>query len=262
MLVGLIAFWLLPDFPRSGGKTWLSEQEQRFAEHRIAISANNEIDEVGGVKEALKDAVCDPKVWALVFVQVCILSSQTWTYFFPTIVKTLGYGKIDSLLLTAPVYVFGFFTSLGNAFVAARTGHRAILIMWPLAVDIIGNVMVISTHSTQVRYIGMFLMCAGSFLAFNVLKAWVGNTVLRRRTKRAITYAIVNMIGNTANIYGVYFFPTTDSPLYIPGEITLSSFAFAGIIPAKMFGLYLRHLNKKTTEAENDDRVIRYKFLY
>lgn len=109
MLVGLIAFWLLPDFPRSGGKTWLSEQEQRFAEHRIAISANNEIDEVGGVKESLKDAVCDPKVWALVFVQVCILSSQTWTYFFPTIVKTLGYGKIDSLLLTAPVYVFGFF---------------------------------------------------------------------------------------------------------------------------------------------------------
>jgi hypothetical protein len=134
--------------------------------------------------------------------------------------------------------------------------------MWPLAVDIIGNVMVISTHSTQVRYIGMFLMCAGSFLAFNVLKAWVGNTVLRTRTKRAITYAIVNMIGNTANIYGVYFFPTTDSPLYIPGEITFSSFAFAGIIAAKMFRLYLPHVNKKTTEAENDDRVIRYKFLY
>jgi hypothetical protein len=48
----------------------------------------------------------------------CASSPQTWTYFFPTIFKTLGYGKIDSLLLTAPVYVFGFITSLSNALIA------------------------------------------------------------------------------------------------------------------------------------------------
>jgi hypothetical protein len=67
--------------------------------------------------------------------------------------------------------------------------------------------MVVSSHITAVRYVGMFLMCAGSFSAFNVIQAWIGSTVPRTRTKRAVTYAMVNMIGNLSNIYGAYFFP-------------------------------------------------------
>jgi hypothetical protein len=152
MVVGAVAFCLLPDFPRSGKKAWLTEQQQRYAEWRIADSVNGEIDEIGSMKQGLKDTVTDIKVWLLVATQVCLLSSQTWTYFFPSIVQTLGYGKIRSLLLTSPVYVFGFFTSLGNSLIAQKTGHRAILIMWPLSLAIVGNAMVVASHLTAVRY--------------------------------------------------------------------------------------------------------------
>jgi hypothetical protein len=193
MGVGVLAFWLLPDFPDSGPKRWLTKQEQRYAEHRLSVSINNEVDTNGSIKGGIKDAVSDPKVWCLVFIQFCILSSQTWTYFFPTIVKTLGYGTIQTLLLTSPVYIFGFITSLGNALIAQRTGKRAILIMWPLILDIIGNIMVVSSHITAVRFTGMFMMCAGSFSAFNVIQAWIGSTIPRTRTKRAVSYAMVNM---------------------------------------------------------------------
>ncbi len=193
MGVGVLAFWLLPDFPNSGAKRWLTNQEQRYAEYRLSVSINNEIDTNGSIKGGIKDAVSDPKVWCLVFIQVCILSSQTWTYFFPTIVKTLGYGTIETLLLTSPVYIFGFFTSLGNAFLAQRTRKRAILIMWPLILDIIGNIMVVSSRITAVRFTGMFMMCAGSYSAFNVIQAWIGSTIPRTRTKRAVSYAMVNM---------------------------------------------------------------------
>jgi MFS transporter, ACS family, DAL5 transporter family protein len=261
MVVGLVAFLLLPDFPRSGQKKWLTEQEQRLAEYRIATSVNGELDETSSIKAALVDTVTDIKVWALVFVQVCLLSSQTWTYFFPSIVQTLGYGKIRSLLLTSPVYVFGFFTSLGNSLIAQRTGLRAVLIMWPLTLAIVGNCMVIVSHATAVRYTGMFLMCAGSFSAFNVLEAWVGSTIPRTRTKRAITYALVNMLGNLSNIYGAYFFPSNDAPQYVSGGIALSAFALCGALGAAALGLYLRHLNKKAAKEEDRDGVVRYKFL-
>ena len=100
-------FFVLPGFPRSGEKSWLTEQERRYAEFRLTASVNNQVDELGTVKEALKDAVTDPKVLALVLVNVCFLSSQTWTSFFPSIVKTLGYGTVATLLLTSLVYVFG-----------------------------------------------------------------------------------------------------------------------------------------------------------
>lgn len=262
MLIGIMAFFVLPDFPRSGEKSWLNEQEQRFAEYRLAASINGQVDEVGGVKESIKDAVTDPKVWALVLVNVCILSSQTWTYFFPSIVKTLGYGTVTTLLLMSPVYVFGFLTSLGNSFVAQRTGYRAGLIMWPLTVDIIGNIMVISSRATPVRYIGMYLMCCGSFSAFNVLNAWVGSTVPWTRTKRAITYAMVNMLGNVSSIYGPYFFAETSAPQYVPAGIALSTFAFGGVIVSAVFGLYLRHLNKKASKAGDFDGETRYMYLY
>jgi len=73
---------------------------------------------------------------------------------FPSIVKTLGFSTTVTLLITAPVYFFGFFTSFSNSLIAARTGKRAILIMWPLSVDILGNIMVISSHATAVGYTG------------------------------------------------------------------------------------------------------------
>lgn len=83
MAAGLLAYFLLPDFPRSGQRKWLSEQEQRFAEWRLAGAANDEIDENGPIKEGLKDAITDYKTWMLVLVQVCLLTTQCWTYFFP-----------------------------------------------------------------------------------------------------------------------------------------------------------------------------------
>ncbi|KAF4988219.1 hypothetical protein F66182_16706, partial [Fusarium sp. NRRL 66182] len=83
MVAGVLAIWLLPDFPRSGKQTWLTDQEQRLAEWRLARDANDQIDENGSIKEALRDAFTDPKAWALVLIQIFQLSSQTWTYFFP-----------------------------------------------------------------------------------------------------------------------------------------------------------------------------------
>ncbi|RAH74953.1 MFS general substrate transporter [Aspergillus aculeatinus CBS 121060] len=262
MVAGLLAVVLLPDFPRSGQRKWLNEQEQRFAEWRLARAANDEVDENGSVKEGLRDALTDPKAWMLISIQICQLTSQSWTYFFPTIVKTLGFDNTITLLITAPVYVFGFFTALGNSLIANRTNHRAILIIWPLCVDIVGNIMVISSRATAVRYVGMFLMCAGSYSAFNVVQAWIASTIPRTRTKRAIVYALVNLFGNSSNIYGSYFFPTSDGPQYRPGGITLSSFAAAGIVLTSLLAGYLHLLNKRANKAEERDGQQRYRYIW
>ncbi|KAB8072472.1 hypothetical protein BDV29DRAFT_177273 [Aspergillus leporis] len=64
----------------------------------------------------------------------------------------------------------------------------------------------------DVRYTGIFLMCGGSYAAFNVVRALIASTIPRTRTKRAI-------------VYGLYFFPTKDSPQCRPGVSILSCFA-------------------------------------
>ena len=134
--------------------------------------------------------------------------------------------------------------------------------MWPLAIDIVGNIMVISSTSTAVRYTGMFLMCAGSYSAFNVVQAWIASTIPRTRTKRAVVYALVNMMGNSANIYGSYFFPSSDAPQFRPGGITLSSFAAGGIVTSAVLGFYLRRLNQQAEKQEAADGIPRYRYLW
>lgn len=166
------------------------------------------------------------------------------------------------MLIIAPVYIFGFFTSLGNSLLAQYTGRRAVLIIWPLTVDIIGNVMVITSRTTAVRYTGMFLMCAGSYSAFNVVQAWVASTTPRTRTKRAVVYALVNTFGNASNIYGSYFFPTSESPQFRSGGITLSAFAAGGVVAAAILGLYLKILNAQAAKAEEIDGSRRYRYIY
>ncbi|KAK4496249.1 hypothetical protein PRZ48_012229 [Zasmidium cellare] len=261
MVAGVLAFWLLPDFPSSGQKSWLTAKEHSLAKWRMSLAANDETDENGGVREGLKAALSDPKVWMLVLVQNMNLTAQTWTYFFPSIVKTLGFDTTVTLLITAPVYFFGFFTAVGNSLIAAKTNKRAVLIMWPLLVDIAGNVMVISSHSTAVRYTGMFLMCAGSYSAFNVVQAWVASTIPRTRTKRGIAYAMVNMFGNLSNVYGSYFFPDSDAPQYWSGGVTLSSFAAGGIVCSAVLGTYLCFQNKKAAKAEEETGRPQYRYM-
>lgn len=174
---------------------------------------------------------------------------------------SLGYPRTTTLLLTAPVYIFGFFCALANSFYAGKSGHRSPLIIWPLMLNIVGISMVIGSRMVPVRYTGMFLMCVGSYAAFDVLQGWIASTVPRTRTKRSFVYALVNTIANLAHIYGAYFFPKKDAPQFLPGGIALIAFAAGGILFASVLAFRLKHCNKKATQAENEDGILRYRFL-
>lgn len=67
----------------------------------------NEEDErhAASTMAGLKMALADYRLYLFVLLQHISLLSQTFQYFFPSIVGTLGYGKIETLWLTAPVWV-------------------------------------------------------------------------------------------------------------------------------------------------------------
>lgn len=99
--LGLIAGFFLPDYPST--TKWLNEEERSFATWRL-LADINESDETHstsiwyGIRLALKDY----RLYLFVLLQHLSLLSQTFQYFFPSIVSTLGYGSIVTLLLTVP----------------------------------------------------------------------------------------------------------------------------------------------------------------
>jgi MFS family permease len=191
----------------------------------------------------------------------CIVSSASVTNFFPTVVQTLGYGRVPSLLLTAPPYVLAVITAFINAWHADRTGERYFHITLPLYIAVIAFIIAAATTTTAPRYLAMMLMPPGiytgkqnqiqttnlhsvhtlhsSFFIANfsdvavisagyvVALGWISNCMPRPPAKRAAALAAINAVSNTSSIYASYMFPLSAGPRY--GK---SCFRFESTTPA------------------------------
>jgi MFS family permease len=137
----------------------------------------------------------------------CIVASGTVTNFFPTVVATLNYGNIASLLLTAPPYVLCVITAFLNAWHADRTGERYFHITLPLWVCVAAFIIAAATTSTAPRYFAMMLMVPSVYTGYVVALAWISNTLPRPPAKRAAALAAINAVSNTSSIYASYSKP-------------------------------------------------------
>jgi hypothetical protein len=139
----------------------------------------------------------------LIFQQMFISCSQSFSYFFPSIVKSLGYNTNQTLLLTAPPYLFAFFASIGVAVISSKTSSFAFCIAVPMLIATLGNILVIAlpTHNIAGRYTAMFMLCLGSYCAFNLSFAWLAATIPRPRIKRAAAMSLVNGLANASHFF-------------------------------------------------------------
>jgi len=155
--VSLIAAFVLPDYPST--TRWLSEEEKAYAQWRLIDDAG-EADEAqsSSILTGVKLAFSDYRLYLFILLQHSSILSQTFQYFFPSIVKTLGYGSIQTLLITAPVWIGTFLVSLLVTWTSARTGDRSIHIICLMLVSFIGNVIVTSSTKLPARFFAMFLM--------------------------------------------------------------------------------------------------------
>jgi MFS family permease len=144
----------------------------------------------------------------------CIVSSGSVTNFFPTVVQTLNYGEIETLLLTAPPYVLAVLTAFANAWHADRTGERYFHITLPLYVSVVAYILAACTTSVGPRYLSMMLMVPGVYTGYVVALGWISNILPRPPAKRAAALAFINAVSNASSIYASYMYPSSAGPRY------------------------------------------------
>lgn len=144
----------------------------------------------------------------------CFVASGSVTNFFPTVVSTLKYDDIQTLLLTAPPYVLAMITAFLNAWHADRTGERYFHITIPLYVAVIAFIIAATTTTTGPRYLSMMLMVPGVYTGYVVALGWISNTLPRPPAKRAAALAAINAISNCSSIYASYMYPDSAGPRY------------------------------------------------
>lgn len=81
----------------------MTHEERAFAAWRLLIDVSEADDRYAGTLwDGVKLALGDYRLYLFTLFQHLSLLSQTFQYFFPSIVQTLGYGPVKTLLLTVP----------------------------------------------------------------------------------------------------------------------------------------------------------------
>ncbi|GAP88653.1 putative allantoate permease [Rosellinia necatrix] len=247
--VAILATFILPNYPAN--TKWLDAEEQAYAQWRLVDDTGEaDLADSISIKEGVKMAFKDPRLYMFALLQHLSLLTHAFQYFFPTIVKTLGFGTIETLLLTAPVWIATFFVSLLVTYTSGRFADRSIHIICLTLVAVVGNIIAISTLSTGARFFAIFLLPIGSVTAYQIIIAWIANSFPRPLVKRSACISVANLVGNSANIYGSYMYPASDGPRYLPGGAATAGVSLLVGALALVARMVLQRENKRLAERE------------
>lgn len=198
LVIAVVACFTLPDEPLT--TRWLTPDERQLAHDRIAR------DTVGLLSstspwDGLKEALSDRKVWMFILLQHFHLATNGFKNFFPTIVQTLGFSRLVTLVLTCPPYLLAG----GISILWARSSGHFNESTWHITaaklVAIFGFVLGCATLNVGARYFAMCVFTIGTYAVNSIILAWVGNTCGQTREKRASALAIVNVSATISFIW-------------------------------------------------------------
>ncbi|KAF7622115.1 hypothetical protein AFLA_008662 [Aspergillus flavus NRRL3357] len=241
----IISLFILPDFPATSRH--FSEREKQVAVARLAtenVTATTEDTEHLSPLEACKVACQNWRTWAFIIGYMVIVGSSTLTYFYPTLVEGL-FGNASTKkvnLLTVPIYGVAFFATGITSYYSDKvpTWRGLIIASW-LTVSLICSIIVCAIYNFTARYILLVIMAAGLWATNGGTLAYASSAFAGMHPQaRGVALAMVNALGNLAQIYGSYLFPKDDSPKYIMGFSVISAMLAVGVVVFLFLHIWFR----------------------
>jgi hypothetical protein len=118
-----------------------------------------------------------------------------------------------------------------SGFVADKIPQwRGIFIASWLAFSMITSILVCVIYNFTARYALLVLMAAGLWSSNALSLSFASSTFGSMDAEvRAIALAVMNGLGNLAQIYGAYLFPSDDAPKYLMGFGVISGMLGFGV---------------------------------
>ncbi|KAH8896623.1 MFS general substrate transporter [Thozetella sp. PMI_491] len=252
--IAAVSPFILPDFPHNTTRH-LTEEEVKVAQLRMLEDAG-EVDEDSSEEKwyhGAKLAFTDWKLYILALAQITIIMGTSFSTYFPSLTKTLGYDNTKTLLLAAPPWIFCCFVALANTWHSDRVGERYWHFAWPLMVGIVGFIIAMATEPTNIgaRYTSLFFMTT-SYAGYIITFTWMSSSFPRPPAKRAVVISFVNGISQLGAIAGSYIWPSSYGPSFrISFGITTAMYT-VGILCNYIFRQCLVAENKKLAAGERE----------
>ncbi|GFN20429.1 putative MFS transporter [Aspergillus tubingensis] len=224
-VVAIVWFFIIPGFPED--VKWLNEEERTYIRAKLARDAGKAgHDARMGWRDVLA-VFKDYKIFLggfMYFGQV--VTAYGYAFFAPTIIKTYGYGTIQTQLYSIPPWAAAFAFSMVIATFSDLTRHRLAFTLIPTAIAMAGFGILLNVHGEahrHVQYGALFMVTCGCYSAMPVIVCWFAMNLGGHR-RRSVGTAWQVGFGNTGGIISTYAFLAKDAPEYRNGYIISLSF--------------------------------------
>ena len=204
----IVSAFVLLDFPANSKR--LTDRERQIAIARLRsqdVSVRPADGAKLGKRQSFVMAVIDWRTWVLIVGYMVIVGSSTLSYFYPTLVKGLGYtSTIKAQYMTVPIYAVAFVCTLATGIFCDRIpNHRGLVISGWLTLALITAIVVCTVYNYTVRYAMLVIMAAGLWSSNGLALSYASSTFGDMEAEvRAVALALVNAFGNLASIYGKF----------------------------------------------------------
>jgi MFS family permease len=165
--------------------------------------------------------------------------------FQPTILKGLGYTATQAQVHSIPVYLVGAVFSVIFAYMSERLQRRYLFYMLGWAVLAAGLVVeIVHPGSAKVRYMGMFFIACGCYLAMPISIVWV-SVNCGSGYKRAVAIAAIINFGTAGAFVSSNVFLFKEAPVFRTGFSTGLGLACMGAVAATITWYGCMKENKK-----------------
>jgi MFS family permease len=133
--------------------------------------------------------------------------------------------------MTIPIYLAAFVCNGFTGFFMDRhPSQRGLVLGGWMAVAMICAIVTCVVYDFHARYALLVIMASGLWAANGLALSYASVTFgVMPNEVRAICLAFVNAMGNLAQIYGAYLFPSSDKPKYLMGFGVISGLCFTGV---------------------------------
>ncbi|OWZ36514.1 nicotinamide mononucleotide permease [Cryptococcus neoformans AD2-60a] len=252
--LGFFTWFIMPDWPST--TKFLSPDERLLAAQRLAHDGlGNTAGAQGHVGhwQALKMAVVDWRTWMFTALYMLCTGAQTIQYFVPTLIGSLGWTGYLGQYRTIPLYACAFLFILSFCWGADYFRAKPLFITIAASMGTVFFIVVTCVTTHVVQYVFLILAFGCVYALPPLILTWVPNILSHPAEKRGVAIALVNALGNSASIYGVFLWPASDKPRYIPGFSATTVFMALIVVLAQiMFWL----VKKYPIEAPDAEKVV------
>ncbi|KAG8670896.1 hypothetical protein FPOAC2_04203 [Fusarium poae] len=252
ILVAIVSFRYIPNFPDNTGTYFITEEEAEMAQYRQAVSAGGlSEDDAGDYWGGFWMCMKDPFSHLFAAIHFCLIIAQSYKDFFPSIVATLGFSGTTTFLIQAPPPIIAFLVTLVISWSSGKRLEHGYHIIVPILFTLIGTCIMITQDNVGARYFSMILLVIGPFVGLNLQISWETTVVPRPRTKRAALIAYANCVSSVSHWFTPYFFLRNQEPYYQTAGGAIIAGCGLVVIFVLITKWYVHKKNKELEAAEN-----------